>query len=338
MMVGLYSFGGFSTVIENLSTELCRRGVKVTIGAMLFKRFPSEGPYNTKTILLNDKLRSGRSFEDFDIIHNHHAITNYFALITNSPFIFHYHGTPRSGKGNLYRLSLLSSVKVAGNHFAATITVSKTGYWDLKHYFKLGNVNVIHNGVDTDLFKPGLEGSVRKGIPQYLFVGYLYNHKRVEELILATKRLTKTYPKVHLQIVGSGYSYGKLRMLVHKLGVQAHIGFTGHVPYKLLPKYYSSCDVYVTASRNELFPLPLLESWACGIPVVASAIPAHLELIRKSGAGISYEPGDITQLVEKMKYAYEHGSQYVDHALQFAQDNDWAGIADKVLKVYAKLR
>lgn len=337
MSAGLYSLGGASTVIENLADELGKRGVDVTIGALTFKRVPPKRTYDVSAIPVGNVLKLKKFLDGFDIVHNHHPIMNYLSLIMRKPFIYHYHGAPNFGKGNLFRFSMLSSIKITNHRFSATIAVSETGCAELKQYFNLNKIYVVYNGVDTNLFKPGLDERFRKGTPQYLFVGNLYEHKKVEELILALENLVKTYPKAHLQIVGGGYADVNLENFVRKLNLQKYVSFTGFVPHGELPYYYSSCDVYVTASRCELFPLPLLEAWACGKPVVLSTISAHAELIYKSKAGMSYVLGDVNDLAKKMVYAYEYSSRYTGSALRFAKENDWSKVADRLLKIYSMI-
>lgn len=337
MTAGLYALGGASIVIENLADQLGRRGVDVTIGALMFKRVPPKGAYDVSAIPVGNVLKLKKFLDGFDIVHNHHPIMNYLSLISRKPFIYHYHGAPNFGKGNLFRFSMLSSIKITSHRFDAIIAVSETGCAELKQYFNLNKIHVVYNGVDTNLFKPGLDERFRKGTPQYLFVGNLYEHKKVEELILALEKLVRTYPKAHLQIVGGGYTCAKLENLVHRLNLQKHVSFAGFVLHSVLPYYYSSCDVYVTGSRCELFPLPLLEAWACSKPVAASSVPGHAELLHRSNAGRLYKTGNIGDLYAKMMTTYEYRDGFKRNALSFAREHDWSVVADRVLRIYAQI-
>lgn len=221
--------------------------------------------------------------------------------------------------------------------FDAVIAVSESGAMELKRYFSFNNVNVIYNGVNTDLFKHGLDERFRKGTPQFLFVGNLYEHKSVEELILALKELVKAYPKAHLQIVGGGYTYARLESLVVKLNLQDHVTLVGRVLDSDLPYHYASCDVYATASRYEVCPVPLFEAMACGKPVVASSIPPHVELLTKSKAGTTYTEGDMEGLCKKMMEIYEESDRYRSNALHFAKEHDWSVVANRVLRIYNQI-
>jgi glycosyltransferase involved in cell wall biosynthesis len=337
MASGIYPLAGSSIVIENLAAQLCKKGVEVTIGALIFKRTPPNGPYNVATIPMGNALKLRRFLEEFDVIHNHHPLTNYLALLNNKSFIYHYHGASNSGKGTLYRINMLSSIKLTDHHLDAVIAVSEVAGAELKQYFRSDKIHVIYNGVDTDLFKPRLEQKFRKGAPQFLFVGNLYEHKNVEELIFAIKALLKEYPKTCLQVVGNGFMYERLKNLVAELGLENNVELIGRVHGLELPYYYASCDVYVTASRWELFGLPLLEAMACGKPVVASSIPSHVELLTKSKAGEICAVGDVDALCKKMIRTCEESGKYRDNAINFAKEHDWSVVADRISRIYAQI-
>ena len=337
MSAGLYDIGGFSTVMEKLANKLVENGHDVTIGALWFRRFPSKGSFKVDTIPVGNALKLRRFLEKFDVIHNHHPLTNYLALICRKPFIYHYHGAPDFGRGYLYRLSMLSSIKLTNHHFDAVIALSEVASAKFKQHFRSDKLHLIYNGVETDLFKPGLEEKFRKGEPQFLFVGNLYEHKNVEEIIFALKLLSKEYPNACLQIIGNGAMYGRLKNIVSKLGLENHVDLVGSVSSLELPYYYASCDVYVTASRWELFGLPLLEAMSCGKPVVVSSIPSHLELVTQSNAGETYAVGDVPVLCNKMIRTYEEREKYRENAINFAKEHDWSVVAGRVMTIYLKL-
>ena len=128
MATGIYGLAGPSIVIENLANQLGKKGVDVTIGASIFKRTPPPGAYNVSTIPIGNFPKLPKFIELFDIIHCHHPILNYTNLISHVPFIYHYHGAPNSGKSNLFRFSMISSIRMTNHRFAAAIAVCQTGY------------------------------------------------------------------------------------------------------------------------------------------------------------------------------------------------------------------
>lgn len=334
MTASRYAMEGASTVINNLASQFSKQNIDVTIGALSFTRPLQYGRYSFCALPVYNALKLTRFLDGFDIIHNHHSLTNYLSLISRRPFLYHYHGAPDLGAINPLWLSMLLSIKIVNWKFDAVIAVSKTGAKELKKHFGLKKVNVIYNGVNTSRFKEGLEQRFRKGSPQFLFVGKLYKHKKVKELILGLRELIRTYPNAFLQIVGNGPMYVPLKRFVDRLKLKNNVELVGQVSDNLLPYHYSSCDVYVTASRWELFDIPLLEAMASGKPVIASAIGPHMELIAQSNAGVTYTMSDIDDLHRKMTMTFEEGYRYRWNGLHFAEEHDWSMVADKILEVY----
>jgi glycosyltransferase involved in cell wall biosynthesis len=337
MSTGQYYTSGFSTVIEALAEKLGKSGHDVAIGALSFKRLPQKSTYRIETIPIGNVFKLKRFLENFDVIHNHHPITNYLSLISRKPFIYHYHGAPNFRRNSLTRYSGIASMKITKNYIDEVIAVSETACTELKKYFSLDKIHVIHNGVDTSFFRPGLAEKYRRGTPQLLFVGNLYGHKNVEELMFAVKQIADVYPQIYLQVVGYGNKYIHLKHLAAELGLENNVELTGHVAHSELPYYYASCDVYVTASRWEFFGLPLLEAMACGKPVVASSIPSHDELVSSSKAGEEYELGNIQNLCVTIANVYDHKNEFRDNALRFAEEHDWSIVTDQVKKIYDKI-
>jgi len=337
MTAGVYALAGPSIVIENLAEQLCKKGNEVTLGAFTFQRVPPKAKYNVSKLPVYSPLRLRTFLQKFDIVHNHHPVMNFLSFFSHGPFAYHYHGAPDFGKGYLLRFSMFSSIKLMKHTLDAVIAVSECGHSELKEYFNLENVHVIYNGVNTELFRYGIEEKFRKGNPQFLFVGNLYAHKKVEELIFGMREVLKLFPKALLQIIGKGQMYNKLKALIAELGLEKHVELVGRVGNCDLPHYYASCDVYVTASRWELFGLPLLEAMACGKPVVASTIPPHMELISRSKAGTTYAKGNVENLCKKMIETYENAEKYRVLATHFAKEHDWALVADRLVKLYNNL-
>ncbi len=334
MVAGRYDVGGASAVIENLAAQLCRKGIEATIGAFTFVRIPPKNGYEVRNLLTYNFTQLKRFLDNFDIIHSHHALTNYLSLVCHKSFIYHYHGAPNFGTGYFYRLNMILSLKLTSQNLNAVISVSQSGSDMLKQYFDLDTIYVIYNGVDTTRFRPGLKERFRKGIPQFLFVGNLYKHKKVQELILALKKILKSYPEAHLQIVGGGCAFSKLEHLLTSLNLQDHVTLVGRVSDSDLPYYYASCDVYVTSSRYEVCPIPLLEAMACGKPITASSIPSHSELLSRSKSGVLYTLADVEELCAKIIRTYRNRDHYKDNAIRFAQKNNWSTVTNKVLRVY----
>jgi glycosyltransferase involved in cell wall biosynthesis len=91
---------------------------------------------------------------------------------------------------------------------------------------------------------------------------------------------------VDLLIVGEGPEKERLMTLTHEFGLGERVRFVGQVPQEELPMYYSAAEALVLASSREGWANVLLESIACGTPVIATDIEGNREVIQSPKAGV----------------------------------------------------
>lgn len=132
-----------------------------------------------------------------------------------------------------------------------------------------------------------------------LFVGRLVPEKGVEVLLESAKFWDKN---ISLKIIGSGPLGKKVRDVAEKLG---NVEFIEGVDSDGLPLYYSGSDVLIVPSiHEEGFGRVILESLACGTPVIGAKAGAIGEAIDETvGKLIEISPGNIKNWVE---YFYHH--------------------------------
>jgi glycosyltransferase involved in cell wall biosynthesis len=104
--------------------------------------------------------------------------------------------------------------------------------------------------------------------------------KRLDLLIDAIARV----PGLTLVLVGDGGARPRLAALAAERGVEPRVVFAGELEgaARLLPAF----DVFASAARKEGMPIAVLEAMALGLPVVASDIPAHREVLGPGSAGL----------------------------------------------------
>lgn len=148
-------------------------------------------------------------------------------------------------------------------------------------------VTVLRNGVELDTFRPLDRAEARAALGEpaeggiIVSVGALIERKGHDLVIGALPRL----PGLRLLIAGTGPDEAKLRALVADLGVADRVRFLGQVPHSRLAAIYSAADCMVLASSREGWANVLLESMACGTPVVASDIWGTPEVVAAPEAG-----------------------------------------------------
>jgi glycosyltransferase involved in cell wall biosynthesis len=141
-------------------------------------------------------------------------------------------------------------------------------------------VTSLRNGVDLQLFRP----TERVAGTQFtlLTVGHLVPVK-AQELIIGALPLL---PGVRLVVAGDGPNRAMLEQLAHSLNVAGRVEFLGAVPQAELRSHYGAADALVLASSREGWANVLLESMACGTPVVASCVYGTPEVVAAPEAGV----------------------------------------------------
>lgn len=184
--------------------------------------------------------------------------------------------------------------------------------------------HVLRNGVDLERFQAVDQAEARSelGLPMdrriLLSVGNLVSNKGHDIAIKALADMPETY----LAVVGDGPERSSLQELAHSRGVTNRIRFAGARPQIELPLWYSAADALVLCSSREGWANVLLESMACGTPVVATNVGGTAEALSAPEAGVLVQdrsPAAVIAAVGKLFASYPE-RQVVR---QFAEGFDW---------------
>ena len=138
------------------------------------------------------------------------------------------------------------------------------------------------------------------GIPSDAFVliyaAEFSPRKSQRVLIRAMQALPQN---VVLVLCGDGETMGECRSLSEKLGVSQRVLFSGQV--NSMPAWYRMADCCVSASRSEGLPFNIIEAMRAGLPVVASAVKGHVDLIQDDVNGLLYPYGDVEACVGQIR-------------------------------------
>jgi glycosyltransferase involved in cell wall biosynthesis len=121
--------------------------------------------------------------------------------------------------------------------------------------------------------------------PVVLTVARQERYKRTDLLVRAVAELRSRAVPTRLVVVGDGSGLAACRDLAARLGAQDIVTFTGRADDESLGRWWASASLYATASLHEAFGIGLAQGLVAGLPVVASGIPAHCEVIRRAGSG-----------------------------------------------------
>jgi len=325
------AFGGVETVMNNLCIGLNKIGFETAIGAFSFQDSP---PDDIKKINLKyGNLKNNPYGRNYDIVHSHQPRMNFFSLFTPKPFLSHYHGTVNK----IQSLSFVTSMLLCRHRLSKIISISHAANNQAKKLLKNFKSEIIYNGIDTEFYNENLPRPYTEGTPQLLFVSNLYPHKNADKIINDMPDILRFYPNAHLQIVGEGKSFRKLNENIHIKKLEKHVKLLGRISKDELRLRYSSCDVYVSASKWEMFDLTALEAMACGKPVVLSDIEVHREIMGKAKAGSLFSLNDSKDFSKKVIEVYEKRKNFGKAGIDFVKLHDWSDSCKRLANVYEQL-
>lgn len=197
-------------------------------------------------------------------------------------------------------------------------------------------ITPLRNGVDLKLFRPTDRQRARAelGLHEFtlLSVGQLIAHKGHALVIEALLSL----PDVRLLIAGTGPDRSTLEALAQRLGVLDRVRFLSAVPHADLMRYYGAADALVLASSREGWANVLLESMACGTPVIASNVWGTPEVVSSPDAGVLMSQRSARGIVDAV---HALRSRYPDRdaTRRFAERFSWDETTNGQLRLFSQI-
>jgi UDP-glucose:(heptosyl)LPS alpha-1,3-glucosyltransferase len=219
--------------------------------------------------------------------------------------------TPRE----LTRRYIESRIYHPGN-VSVVITNSELVAGHVEEEFDLppDRIVVVRNGVDPDLFHPGVRESraaIREdlGLDPEAFVAMLassnFVRKGVAVLVEAAALARERGTPVEVVVVGGARAEPFAR-LARRRGIERSVRFTGHVPD--VERFYGAADLFVLPTRYDPFANVCLEAMACGLPVVTTAANGASEILEEGVTGhILEDPDDAKTLADRLCRIAEPG-------------------------------
>jgi glycosyltransferase involved in cell wall biosynthesis len=188
-----------------------------------------------------------------------------------------------------YKTCLRYFTKVSLKHACAVTAVSHfTAELVKKDLQYPGEVEVIHNGVNTEIFTPLAWPKNSNKTIQVLFSGNLTRRKGADLLPLIADKLSS-----NIEIL---YTTG-LRAS-HALPDHPRLRNIGSIPYEDMPKVYQAADILLFPTLREGFGLAAAEAMASGLPVVATDCSALPEIVIKNKGGYLCTPRAVDEFAD----------------------------------------
>jgi len=114
------------------------------------------------------------------------------------------------------------------------------------------------------------------------------------ELIRAMSDIVSKEPNVILVLCGTGDMENDILLEVKRRDLQRNVQFMGWCDH--MEEIYKACDMAISTSISEGLPFNIIEAQLCGLPVVASNIRGHVDLIKHGESGWLYTPRNPQEL------------------------------------------
>jgi len=163
-------------------------------------------------------------------------------------------------------------------------------------------IDVIHNFIDAERFKPTIEGKCcRKHLApngEKLLI-HVSNFRPVKNVpdVVKTFALVRKRMKVRLLMVGEGPELAPARALARELNVEADVLFMGK--QQAVEEIMASADLFLLPSAFESFGLSALEAMSCGLPVLATEVGGLSEVVTSGVDGWLCRVGDVQCMADR---------------------------------------
>jgi glycosyltransferase involved in cell wall biosynthesis len=169
-------------------------------------------------------------------------------------------------------------------------------------------IHVIPGGVDTRRFQMNLSREQARqilGWPPDQFTLFtprrLVKRVGLDVLLNAFAKVKSRCPNICLAIAGRGAQEVALKKQASELGIESHVTFLGYLPDEQLPIAYQAADLTIMPSQSlEGFGLVLLESLACGTPVLCTPVGGMPEVLSPFCPDLITESSDEMAIAERL--------------------------------------
>jgi glycosyltransferase involved in cell wall biosynthesis len=295
---------------------------------------------------------------DIDVVNPHWAIPGGFcAALTKSihkkPILLTLYGVDvfpiEYGKFGYLKAFIAYSINKSDKVVGISDTTCEVG----KEISGREDIEILPDGIDTERFNPNINGNeIREkyDLNDYFMIfssGRMVERKGFRYLIEALPHVLEGFSNTKLIIGGDGPERENLENLVATLGLRENVIFPGFIPHEDFPKYMKACDVFIlpaiidSIGDTEGSATIMLETMACGTPVVGTKVGGIPYAIKNGMGGFLVEQKNAKQLANKIVMLIKDeelrekmskvGRKYVEEKFS------WTEIAEKYKNIFEML-
>ena len=172
--------------------------------------------------------------------------------------------------------------------------------------------------------------------PYVLYVGTRAFYKNFARLLLAMRKVTESWPELHILVVGSPFNQTEQEW-ISALGLEKRIRQVSEISDPELAGLYRDSEALVYPSLYEGFGIPPLEAMACGTVVIAARSSSIPEVVGEDA--ILFDPYSTEELAASILSLREIGaerSEYIRRGRERAMRYSWDRTAERTVDVYRR--
>lgn len=224
------------------------------------------------------------------------------------------------------------------------ITISEFSKQEIMELYgiKPDKIKVVYLGYDTEAYCRQSAEAVnlitkKYGIaePYLLYVGRLEKKKNIGNIVKAYVLSRVSHEDLKLVLAGSkGNQYGDIKKIITDLKLEEEIILPGYIEQGDLPALIAGAQAFIFPTLYEGFGLPILESMACGTPVITSNTLPHTEVGREAAIYADPKsPEAVSDAIIKVLENDDFRRQVVASGILRAKEFSWRQTAESILKI-----
>lgn len=279
--------------------------------------------FSVKNIIISFKIAKTIRNENYDIVNLHTTLAAFFTrlgimLSLKKPklVINTVHGYLFDSKSSIFKRTIMLLAEKFTKCVTDTIIVMNSEDYDIAKKYKLYKNNLYSikgMGINPTKFQSiSLEDkiSLRKEYSfneddfLLVYVAEFSKRKNQKFLLSSIKELTNQgLLNIKLLLLGDGALLEELKTYAKELNILNNVIFTGYT--KDTCTYYQLSDICVSSSRSEGLPFNIMEAMSIGLPIIASKVKGHTDLVTQNENGFLFEYDNVNEFCNFVKSLYK---------------------------------
>lgn len=354
----LPNHGGMGRVLDFEAKEFQKRNLDFTVFVPEYKNIKIDSNYKVEYLKTNLRIGFGAicfdlikkiNQENFDVVYLHYPAYGLAGLLLSKKIkqkiIIRYHMDVKGD--NIFKkifFFFYNKIIAPKIFFKADKIIFSSKEYGEKSFAKkfLEKSLAIPFGVDENKFNFNENVSKEN---QIIFVSKLdkqHYFKGLNNLLIAFSKIKNK--EIKLKIVGNGKLLKDYQEKSRELNIEDRVDFLTNVNDEKLKEEYqkSICEILPSINKNEAFGLVLIESFACGVPVIASNLPGVSYVVGDRGYVVkSNNIEDLKNKIDNMVDLYinkrdEYNKLKEKCLLSIKNEFNWKYVSENVEKILTK--